>query len=308
MVVAAAQGEGCFAPAGSQQLKVLVTGANGQLGRDVVEAYSDVDLVALGHGALDVAVESDVWGAITTHDPDLVIHAAAWTDVDGCETDPEKAYAINAAGTRWVAQACENVGATLVYVSTDYVFDGDAPRDIDGFPRGYTESDPIAPVNEYGRSKAAGEAAVRETLDRHHIVRTSWLCGARGKNFVRTMLRLGREQGRLRVVDDQRGSPTFTRDLVPAIRELAAGSEYGTVHRTNSGHCSWYEFAVAIFESAEVDVELEPIATEGFPTPAPRPAWSVLSNQKAGHLGLRPMREWKAGLERLLAGLGDVPS
>jgi dTDP-4-dehydrorhamnose reductase len=286
-------------------MKVMITGAGGQLGLDCVDHFTEIgdDVVALTHADLDVADEADVVAAVRDDEPDLVVHAAAWTDVDGCEADPDRAHRVNALGSWWVARACELVDATMVLVSTDYVFDGRGGVEV--APQPYTEFTPLAPINAYGRSKAAGEALVRATLRRHHIVRTAWVCGARGSNFVRTMLRVGREQGRARVVDDQVGSPTFTRDLAPALRELAVSGRYGTWHRTNTGVCSWYELAAATYDLAGVDVELSPMSSDELDRPAPRPAYSVLSDRHARLAGLRPMPHWREGLARLIAELGE---
>ena len=279
-------------------MKVLVTGAGGQLGLDLVDAFADHDVVGLTHAQLDVADEAAVVGAVRDHEPALVIHAAAWTDVDGCELDPDRAHTVNALASWWVARACALIGASMVLMSTDYVFDGNATEP-------YTEFDPPSPVSAYGRSKVAAESLVRDALTEHYIVRTAWVCGARGKNFVRTMLRVGREQGRARVVDDQIGSPTVTRDLAAAIRELAVTGRYGTYHRTNAGRCSWFDLAAATFELAGLDVELEPMKSDELDRPAPRPAWSVLSDRHSMLAGLRPLPDWRDGLARLLDELGE---
>ena len=287
-------------------MKVLLTGAGGQLGRDLVDAFAEVtpgvgDLVAIEHGNLDVADEVAVSGAVEAYRPEVVVNAAAWTDVDGCESDPGRAHRVNALGPWWLARACERQGARLITVSTDYVFSGVAPLDGTGQPRAWTEFDPIEPLNAYGRSKAAGEQLVRATLAEHHIVRTAWVSGARGRNFVATMLRLARERGRVSVVDDQIGSPTCTRDLARAIVELAGSDRYGTWNRTNSGHCSWYDLAAAIFELAQVDVELTAQPSSALQRPAPRPAWSVLDATHAESAGLTVLPHWHDGLTRLLA-------
>lgn len=286
-------------------MRVLVTGAGGQLGLDLLDAFDDHEVVGLAHADLDVADEAAVVAAVRDHGPDLVVHAGAWTDVDGCQQDPDRAHRVNALGTWWVARACHLAGAGMVYVSTDYVFDGTAPRDADGDPRPYTEFDPVDPLNVYGASKAAGERLVRETLREHYIVRTAWVCGARGSNFVRTMLRVGRERGEASVVDDQVGSPTFTRDLSAAIRELAVTGRYGTYHRTNAGTCSWYDLAAATFELAGVDVDLSRTSSDTLDRPAPRPAYSVLSARHSTLSGLREMPHWRDGLTRLLEELGE---
>ena len=279
-------------------MKVLVTGASGQLGLDLLDEFAAADTVGLTHADLDVADEAAVVAAVRDHEPDVVIHAGAWTDVDGCELDPDRAHAVNALGSWWVARACRLARATMVMVSTDYVFDGHGTRP-------YTEFDPTAPVSAYGRSKDAGEQLVRATLCEHAIVRTAWVCGARGKNFVRTMLRVGREQGSARVVDDQVGSPTFTRDLAAAIREIAVSGRFGTFHRTNDGTCSWYELAAATFELAGLDVALSPMKSTELDRPAPRPSYSVLSDRHSVLSGLREMPTWRDGLARLLDELAD---
>lgn len=285
-------------------MRVLVTGAGGQLGLDLVDAFADHDVTGLTRAELDVRDEAAVAAAVAGLRPGLVVNAAAWTDVDGCEADPEAAHRANALGPWWLARACDRVGATLVTFSTDYVFDGVAPVASDRTPRAWTEQDPVGPLSVYGRSKLAGEALVRETLDAHHIVRTAWVSGARGRNFVRTMLRLGAEGGQVRVVDDQIGSPTFTRDLAAAVRRLAVSGRHGTVHLVNEGRASWFEVAAAVFEGAGLDVELTPQATAAVARPARRPAWSVLDTTHARTMGIGPLPEWRDGLARLLDELG----
>ncbi|HWB72466.1 MAG TPA: dTDP-4-dehydrorhamnose reductase [Egibacteraceae bacterium] len=279
-------------------MKVLVTGAGGQLGRDLLVAFADTDCVGLGNGDLDVSDEPAVVAAVRDHAPDLVVHAAAYTKVDACESDPDTAWRVNAAGAWWVARACVLGDAAMVYLSTDYVFDGLAER-------AYTEFDPPNPQSVYGRSKEAGEQLVRQTLARHYVVRTSWLHGPHGGNFVKTMLRLARERGQVSVVDDQTGSPTFTFDLAPAIRRLAVSGRYGTYHLTNQGHCTWFELARAAFEQAGVEVDLRATDSASFAAPAPRPAFSVLDNRMARMLGLEPLPHWESSLTRLLAELGE---
>ena len=294
-------------------MKVLITGAGGQLGRDLVAAFAEVtpgvgDLVAIEHRDLDVGDEDAVRAAVDAYRPEVVVNAAAWTEVDGCEADPARAHRINALGPWWLARACARRGARLITLSTDYVFSGVAPVDGTRQPRGWSEFDPVDPLNVYGRSKVAGEELVRQTLAEHHIVRTSWLAGARGRNFVTTMLRLARERGEVAVVDDQVGSPTCTRDLAAAIVELAHSEHYGTWNRTGSGWCSWYELAAAVFELSDIEVELTPQSSAALDRPAARPAWSVLDPLHAESCGLLVLPHWRDGLERLLAemaGLAD---
>ncbi len=281
-------------------MRVLVTGAGGQLGLDLLDAYADHDVVGLTHAELDVADEPAVAAAVADHRPDLVVHAGAWTDVDGCENDPDRAHRVNALGSWWVARACRRVGASMVMLSTDYVFDGEGRTGPDGGRRPYTEFDPVDPLNEYGRSKAAGEQLVRGTLAEHYVVRTAWVNGARGSNFVRTMLRVGREQGEAAVVDDQVGSPTFTRDLAAAIRELSVTGRHGTYHRTNRGTCSWYDLAAAAYDLAGLDVDMSRIRSDALDRDAPRPAYSVLSDRHSRLTGLTPLPHWRDGLAAML--------
>ncbi len=275
-------------------MRVLVTGASGQLGCDVVRAFARDEVVALPRSELDVTKESAVVAAVRDVLPDVVVHCAAFTKVDACETDPETAMAVNAAGAWWVARACDLAGAAMVYLSSDYVFDGTAGRPYDEF-------DAVNPLSVYGRSKEAGERLVRQTLPAHHIVRTSWVHGADGANFVRTMLRLGRDRGAVSVVDDQTGTPTFGEDLAPALRELAVTRRYGTYHLTNAGHCTWFELARTAFALAGLEVDVTPTDTATFGAPAPRPAFSVLDNRMARLAGVTPLPHWSDALERLLA-------
>jgi dTDP-4-dehydrorhamnose reductase len=280
-------------------VKVLVTGAGGQLGHDLLDAFAGDDVVGLTRQQLDVSVEADVVAAVRDHAADVVVHAAAYTKVDACEAEPELCWKVNALGPWWVARACELAGAAMVYLSSDYVFDGRAGRP-------YTEFDPVNPQSAYGRGKEAGERLVRQTLAEHYVVRTSWVLGTHGGNFVRTMLRLARAREAVSVVDDQTGSPTFTFDLAPAIRRLAVTGRYGTYHLTNRGHCTWFELARATFQEARLDVELTPTDTASFGAPAPRPAFSVLDNLMARMTGLDPLPEWQSSLPRLVGELGDA--
>ncbi|WP_370325693.1 dTDP-4-dehydrorhamnose reductase [Euzebya sp.] len=277
-------------------MKVLITGASGQLGHDLQRAFTAVgdDVVATDRDALDVTDAKAVDAAVGHHRPDVVVHSAAFTAVDACEVETELAWAANAVAPWHVARACDAHGAAMVHISTDYVFDGTLGRP-------YTEFDEVRPTSMYGRTKEAGEQKVRDTLERHYIVRTSWVHGAHGGNFAKTMLRLGRERGAVSVVDDQTGSPTFTADLAPQIRRLADSGLHGTYHLTNTGSCTWFEFARAIFSHAGVDVDLTPTDTATFGAPAPRPAYSVLDNLLARHTGLPDMPAWQDSLARLLA-------
>jgi dTDP-4-dehydrorhamnose reductase len=291
-------------------VRLLVTGGGGQLARDVVRACPDDEVVALPRAELDITDEAAVFAAVRDHRPDAVVNTAALTDVDGCESDPDRAHAVNALGPWWLARACRDARAVLVHLSTDYVFDGDAPLDGSGQPRAWSEVDAVAPRSVYGRSKAAGERLVRETSPDHVVVRTAWLAGAGGGNFVRTMLRVGRERGAAVVVDDQVGSPTFSADLAPALRHLAVARRPGTYHLVNAGRASWFDLAAATFELAGLDVDLAPQPSSALDRPAPRPAWSVLDTTHARLSGVRSLPHWRDGLARLLGELGelDVPT
>jgi dTDP-4-dehydrorhamnose reductase len=304
-------------------MHVAVTGAGGQLGVDLVEAFAavgeaegggpsdagqtdGVTVTALDHETLDVADRDQVHATIRELAPGVVVNAAAWTDVDGCEADEDRCHRVNALGPWWLAQACAETGATLVHVSTDYVFSGAAPTGPGGRPRGWTEFDPVAPANAYGRAKAAAEELIRTTLHEHHIVRTAWLSGAQGANFVRTMLELGATRDRIEVVTDQVSSPTVTRDLAAATVEVVAHGQYGTVHRTNQGRCTRADLARAVFELAGLDVEVVDTTSVRMARPAPRPTWSVLDDRHARTQGFSELPHWRDGLRRLLLELGAV--
>jgi dTDP-4-dehydrorhamnose reductase len=236
--------------------------------------------------------------------PDLVINTAAYHNVDLCEQSPETAFAVNATGAMNVADACRETEAAMVFLSTDYVFSGDAGR-------AYTEGDLPDPVNVYGVSKAAGEQLIRQRLERHFIVRTSGLYGVagssgKGGNFVERMLQLQGEDRDIRVVDDQVLSPTFTVDLARKLLEVVRGGRYGTYHVTNAGACSWHAFAAAAFELAERPAKLSRTTTAEFGAPARRPAYSVLANDQLAASGIAPLRPWGEALAEYLAAKGHI--
>lgn len=254
-------------------MKILVTGSKGQLGIDVVNALSKEHEV-IGHDGdtLDITDLPAVMNYTCELKPEIIINCAAYTNVDGCEENIDLAYRVNAIGARNLAIAANNVGAKLLHISTDFVFDGSG-----NVP--YIEFDRAQPVSIYGKSKFAGEEFIRNHCPRHFILRTAWLYGKNGNNFVKTMLKISKERKVLTVVDDQFGTPTFTEDLVKSIQFILETEAYGTYHATNNGQCSWNEFAKKIFElSGETDVTVLPISTEELNRPASRPAFSVLRN------------------------------
>ncbi len=282
-------------------MRVLITGAGGQLGQDLVAAFEpDWDVVAAPRQELDVTDRDQVLGAITALAPDAVVHAAAWTAVDACEGDPDRAYAVNALGSRHVADGCRRAGAYLCAVSTDYVFDGTAPGP-------YREWDQTNPRSVYGRSKLAGEQEVLGGVPGAAVVRTSWLCGAGGPNFVKTMLRLAAaSRDEVRVVDDQHGCPTFTADLASMVRRLVAGRLPGLWHVTNQGATTWWGLARAVFDAAGFDAgRVVPIATADLdpPRPAARPANSVLDNAALRLSGIPLLPDHDEPLRRLVKEL-----
>lgn len=296
-------------------LALLVTGANGQLGTDLLAAVregTDVFARALTRKDLDVTDAFGVqdmvvgWARIVRSDnPEhrlVVVNCTAYTGVDAAEDDEETAYAVNAAGPALLATASAKVRARLIHVSTDYVFPGDAERP-------YDVDDETGPKSAYGRTKLAGELAVREILPgASHVVRTAWLYGATGQNFVKTMVRLERERETVRVVDDQRGSPTWSRDLADALLALA-GSDVpaGTLHATNRGDTTWCGFTKAIFEQLGADPgRVWPTTTDAFPRPAPRPAFSVLSPRSWDEAGLPPLPDWRSALTEAFRTSGDA--
>ena len=274
-------------------MKLLVTGAAGMLGRDVMLAAGNAghDVIGFGRTELDITDPAGLAKKLDLERPDVVINCAAWTDVDGAEEAEEAAFAVNGAGAGNVAAAAAAVGASVVYISSDYIFDG-----AKGAP--YVESDQVAPLSAYGRTKLAGEEATAAANKRHFIVRSAWLFGASGPNFVETMLRLAGSGNEVLVVRDQVGSPTWTWHLAYGVVRLIEGIEFGVHHMAAAGQCSWYEFAREIFEQAKVECKVLSITTEEFGRPAPRPPFSALTSQREHAIRLP---SWQDGLAGYLA-------
>jgi dTDP-4-dehydrorhamnose reductase len=282
-------------------MEVLVTGANGQLGQDLLRvAGLQHNVIGLGREELDIRNISQCRERIQEFQPDVIIHAAAYTAVDKAETDEDEAYAINAFGSRNVAMAAEEIGAKLCYISTDYVFDGTSDMP-------YKEYDNTNPRSVYGKSKLAGEQLIQSLSNRYFIVRTSWVFGQHGNNFVKTMLQLGKEKPLLRVVDDQISSPTYTVDLCRFLQELILSEKYGIYHASNSGSCSWYEFAKAIFTESGYTTQVEPCTTDEFPRPAPRPRNSVMDHLAIHANGFAELRHWSEALTEFIESMKETP-
>lgn len=280
-------------------MRIVVTGAQGQLGTDLRRVLQQHQVTGLDLPGFDLA-RADCGKAIVDAAPDVVIHAGAHTDVDGAERDPALAMAVNADGTERVARAAEQVGARLIYVSTDYVFDGKGTRP-------YVETDSTNPASAYGASKCEGEQRALSCCENTLVVRTAWLYGLQGKNFVKTILQLASERPSLRVVADQRGCPTFAEDLAGMIGKLVQHPAQGILHVTNEGHCTWHEFATEIVRLGGYRVPVEPITTADMPRPAKRPAYSVLSLDRLHQLGFT-MPSWQDGLQRFMTALPAVSS
>jgi dTDP-4-dehydrorhamnose reductase len=271
-------------------MKVLIIGSEGMLGHDLVGILSkENEISTTTIWTLDITDIEKTIKTVKEVNPDVVVHAAAFTDVNGSESKKDLAYQVNVIGTRNVAVACREADSALVYICTDYVFDGTKGSS-------YYEYDQTNPLSVYGKTKYLGEVYIRDILNKFYIVRTAWLYGFHGPNFVTTMLNLAKTNDNISVVDDQIGSPTYTVDLANAIAELIKNPVYGIYHITNSGSCSWYEYAKEIFEIAGVDIEVKPVSTEEYPQPAPRPKYSVLENYNWKMEGFEEIRNYKDAL------------
>ncbi|MFC1972107.1 dTDP-4-dehydrorhamnose reductase [Chloroflexota bacterium] len=286
-------------------MKVLVTGVSGQLGTDIVKAFKHHKVVPLTHADADITDFDAIKGACFQHKPDVIVNTAAYVRVDDCETNQDLAFRVNALGARNIAVVAEELGAKLAHISTDYVFGGEPG--LRNTP--YTEFDTPAPLSIYGKSKLAGEEFVRYLCRRHFIVRSSGLFGmagssSKGGNFIETILRLARERGKLTVVNDQIFSPTYTPDLAVKIARLLRTELYGIYHITNSGSCSWYDFAREVLKLAGPDTPILPIPSAKYPQKAQRPAYSVLDHFHLRLLGMDDMRSWQEGLAEYMREKG----
>jgi dTDP-4-dehydrorhamnose reductase len=285
-------------------MRVAITGAGGQLGTDLQRSLSGWDVVAFGHGDLDIVNFERTRELISQAKPDAVINAAAFNRVDDCEDRPDIAFSANAFGPRHLAQVCAELNCALMHISTDYVFGGEKWTP-------YTEDDLPNPLSVYGVSKLSGEYFVRHLCPKHFIVRTSGLYGvagsrSKGGNFVQTMIRLAREGKPIRVVDDQVLTPTYTKDLAEKLKELLQTEKYGLYHITNSGQCSWYEFAKAVFELMGLKPDFSPTTTAQFKLKARRPACSVLAHDRLKRIGLDDLRDWREALALYLMEKGHA--
>lgn len=281
---------------GGDETRVLLTGCRGMLGTEVGEALGGVDLLAVDVEELDITDGSAVRATVGDFRPHVIMNCAAYTDVDGAENDRETAFAVNAAGPANLAVASADAGSLLLHVSTDYVFDGTSESP-------YLEKSPTCPLNAYGESKLAGEELIQEAGGRWLIARTAWLYGRSGSNFVETVLKLAGEHKRLRMVNDQVGSPTYAGDLADILVRLALRGATGIVNATNSGSCTWFEFAVEILSLASMsDVAVDAVASEEFPRPAARPAFSVLSLERVTELLGETPRGWREALRDYMDG------
>lgn len=278
-----------------RNMKILVTGANGQLGYDVVKELQKQNIECYGaeRKDFDIVDFEATEKFITNYMPDAVIHCAAYTAVDRAEDEQGLCYLVNVLATENIAEVCKKINAKMLYISTDYVFDGTK----NGF---YEVDDKPNPINVYGKTKLLGEQAVQRILDKYFIVRISWVFGEHGNNFVKTMLRLGKERKKINVVADQYGSPTYTVDLAPLLVEMIQTAKYGIYHATNDGVCSWAEFAEEIFKIAGLDVKVNHITTDEYPTIAKRPVNSRLNKSKLQKSKFKLLENWCKAIKVML--------
>lgn len=275
-------------------MRILIAGSNGMLGNDLKEVLQDKhELILTTSKTMDITDKNHTIDFISNEKPDIIINSAAYTDVDDCEENQDVAYAVNGKGVKNLAIACRAVDCPLVHISTDYIFNGKNDRP-------WVENDEADPISVYGKSKLKGEEAILEILDKFFIVRTAWLYGVNGRNFPKTMLELAENHSEITVVYDEIGTPTYARDLANAISQLIETDFYGIYHITNSGSCSWCEFARYIFEVANVDVNVIPVTASEFARAAPRPSYSVLKNKNWIENGFKPLRSYKDAIREYI--------
>jgi len=282
-------------------MSIMIIGASGQLGTDLCEVLRNSDVTPLTHAEIEITDINSVKETFKKFNPVIVINTAAYVRVDDCEDEPDRAFRVNTLGSQNIATLAQEYNASLVYISTDYVFGGNG----EPYDKPYTESDTPAPLNTYGKSKLAGETSVQSLCPRHFIIRTSALFGikgarSKGGNFVETMLRLAEEREEIRVVNDQIFSPTYTKDLAKKIAQLIDTEYYGIFHITNRGSCSWYEFAEEILRLVGLKTPVLPITSDQYPQKAKRPRFSVLDNYRLRQLGMDDMRSWQEALKEYL--------
>ncbi len=284
-----------------ERMKVFVTGASGQLGYDVCLELKrrGIEFKGVSSADLDIREKAQVMCTLRDYAPDAVIHCAAYTKVDKAEEEPELCAAINTDGTKNISEACADIGAKLLYISTDYVFPGTGEHF-------YEPEDNTGPLSVYGKTKLQGELAVRTLLEKYFIVRVSWLFGQNGSNFVKTMLRLAETRNAIQVVDDQIGSPTYTADLAPLLCDMIKTDRYGIYHATNDGVCSWAEFAEEIFKLAKKNTRVERISSEQYPSKACRPKNSRMSKNILSSQGFKALPPWQDALKRYLISVDDL--
>ncbi len=281
-------------------MKVLVTGVKGQLGYDVVNELEkrDIEAVGVDIDEMDITDADSVNKVIKEANPDAVIHCAAYTAVDAAEDNVEICRKVNRDGTQHIANVCKELDCKMIYISTDYVFDGQGTRP-------WEPDDKQTPLNVYGQTKYEGELAVSNTLDKFFIVRIAWVFGVNGKNFIKTMLNLSKTRTEVNVVNDQFGSPTYTYDLARLLVDMVLTDRYGFYHATNEGIISWYEFAVAIFKAAGIDMKVNPVSSAEYPAKAKRPSNSRMSKEKLSENGFKRLPSWQDALERYIKALKD---
>ena len=276
-------------------MKILVTGVKGQLGYDVVKALESRghQPVGVDHEEMDLMNNNMIQNFIMNLKPEAIIHCAAYTAVDQAEEEVEICYQINAEAVKVIAECAKTLDIPMIYISTDYVFDGTKASE-------YVETDIPNPINVYGASKLKGEQYVQQLLEKFYIVRISWVFGINGNNFIKTMQRLGNEHDELNIIHDQVGSPTYTAHLAPLLVDMIETDQYGIYHATNEGYCSWYEFADEIFKQSQLDVMLHPITTDQYKTKAKRPLNSKMSKQKLSDYGFHRLPTWQEALKNYI--------